>query len=207
MAFSEAPENVSSQELYQKKCQTHPIIAFTKKKFKKIKKMHTPSKTILLILRKPHTQMFSLNLQWQGQVIILWNNHVTAENWLAPLTCYIHKRVKDSCIGYKEQQPADESCACDPLKSIERKEGRVTLCCALWTIWTAEVSPSVQCGSPFPFPYTTVMPLVLKSLQQLVNQNCYIQVNALQLVDLGIIALTHEHPLTGRAHSSEVNFI
>lgn len=151
--------------------------------------------------------MFSLNLERQSQVIILWNIHVTAENWLAPLTCCIHKRVKDSCLGYKEQQPADETCACNLLKSLGRREGRVTPCWALWIIWTAEVSPSAQCGSAFPFPYTIVMPLVLKSLQQLVNQNWYIQVNALQLVDLGIIALKREHPLTGRAHSSKVDFI
>lgn len=59
----------------------------------------------------------------------------------------------------------------------------------------------------FPFPYATVMPLVLKTLQQLVKQNLYIQVNALQLVDLGVIALKHEHPLTGRPHSLEVDLI
>ena len=51
------------------------------------------------------------------------------------------------------------------------------------------------------------MPLVWKSLQQLVNQNLYIQVNVLQLVDLGVIALKHKHPLTGRPHSLEVVFI
>lgn len=58
-----------------------------------------------------------------------------------------------------------------------------------------------------PFPYTIVMALVLKSLQQLVKQNLHIQVNALQLVDLGVIVLKHEHSLTGRPHILEVVFL
>jgi len=50
------------------------------------------------------------------------------------------------------------------------------------------------------------MPLVSKSLQWLVNQNSYIQVNALQLVDLGMLAVKHAPTLTGTPHNLEVDF-
>lgn len=172
--------------------------------------MYTLFRIILLILRrKPHTRMFSLNLEWQGQIIVSYSE-ISIPPQRAPNLLHKHaihtKKWKVISLALKTSSLQINRLLV--MHSNPLEEGKAELPHAGISDLLKQLKYPLQHSVGLhPFPYTIVMALVLKSLQQLVNQNLHSQINALQLVDLGVIVLKHEHSLTGRPHILEVVFI
>lgn len=172
--------------------------------------MRTLSRTVLLPLRrKPHPQTSSLNITWQGQIIISCtkisippqktpkllhkpsthtggskaaSNRIENSNLQINCTLIIHPnpledRKAESLLGGNSE-------GFDQLKHLLQDNADLP------------PHPLHHCHAP-----------VLILLQQAVDQNLHIEVNALQLVELYIRALKCEHLSTQRPRGLEMAFI